>query len=198
MRKGTDRKKEILAAALARFARFGFRKTTLGEVAADVGLVQSALYKYFASKTALFNSVIDDFGERAMAAVEAAESNEKTVEQKLGRMLRDGYEEVVDSAERYHVSIEAWNEMRPQLMERSAHHKRTLIDHVTRVLERGIVDERLVCKDPLVVAEVIHLMSDNLYERTLLGEITRAEGLSYIDSMVHTLMHGLKHRITGN
>ena len=198
MIKGSDRKKEILAAALARFARFGFRKTTLGEVAADVGLVQSALYKYFPSKTALFNSVIDQFADRAMSAIEAAESNERTVENKLARMLRDGYEEVVDSAERYHVSIEAWNEMRPQLMERTASHKRTLIDHVTRVLERGVVDEQLVCANPLIVAEVIHLMSDNLYERTLLGEITRAEGLDYIDSMVHTLMHGLKNRSTGN
>ena len=46
--------------------------------------------------------------------------------------------------------------------------------------------------------QVIHLIIDNLFERTLLGEITRAEGLKYIDSMVRTLMHGLKKRDTGN
>ena len=97
MSKGSDRKQKILGAAIARFARFGFRKTTLGEVAADVGIVQSALYKYFRSKQALFDAVIDGFGERAMAEVEAAARSDLPFEEKLRRMLTDGYRNIVQS-----------------------------------------------------------------------------------------------------
>lgn len=194
MSKGSDRKHKILGAAITRFARFGFRKTTLGEVAADVGIVQSALYKYFRSKQALFDAVIDSFGERAMAAVEAAAASDLPVEEKLRRMLTDGYRDIVDSARHYHVPIEVWNEIRPRMMQRAARFEHSLVQLVTAALEQGIAHGEIACEDPGLIAQMIHLMSDNLYERTLLGEIDRSRGIAYIDSMVHTLMHGLEPR----
>lgn len=48
------RRREILVAAEKVFARKGFRGSTMGDVAQEVGFTQPALYRYFPSKHALF------------------------------------------------------------------------------------------------------------------------------------------------
>ncbi|MDR1196599.1 MAG: TetR/AcrR family transcriptional regulator [Endomicrobium sp.] len=53
-------RKEILKAAAARFARYGFQKTTLEEIAADLNKVKSSVYYYFSDKESIFKAVIEN------------------------------------------------------------------------------------------------------------------------------------------
>lgn len=54
------RRERILDAAVERFGRFGFAKTTLDEVARDAGLSKPSLYHYFAGgKEALFHAALE-------------------------------------------------------------------------------------------------------------------------------------------
>jgi AcrR family transcriptional regulator len=53
-------KNEILKAAAGRFARYGFQKTTLEEIAADLHKVKSSVYYYFADKESIFKAVIEN------------------------------------------------------------------------------------------------------------------------------------------
>jgi AcrR family transcriptional regulator len=48
----------ILGAAMKRFGYYGFAKTTMSEIASDVGLSKASLYYYFADKDALFRAVV--------------------------------------------------------------------------------------------------------------------------------------------
>src|SRR5258708_17792114 len=57
MRKSA-RPDEILAAALACFVEKGFGGTRLDEVAERAGIAKGTLYRYFASKDALFKAVV--------------------------------------------------------------------------------------------------------------------------------------------
>ena len=45
-----DPSARILAAAYARFQRFGFGKTTMAEIAGDCGMSAANLYRYFENK----------------------------------------------------------------------------------------------------------------------------------------------------
>jgi AcrR family transcriptional regulator len=56
---GQRTRQAILDAALEVFAEKGYFGATLRDVAAVVGVRESALYNYFASKDALFNALID-------------------------------------------------------------------------------------------------------------------------------------------
>ena len=47
------RREEFLAAALNRFAKFGYMGTSTRDICAEVGLVHSAMYNYFPSKEAV-------------------------------------------------------------------------------------------------------------------------------------------------
>lgn len=52
-------KTEILEASLKIFARDGYERTNIKDIADEVGLVKSGLYKHFENKEALWNATLD-------------------------------------------------------------------------------------------------------------------------------------------
>lgn len=68
----TDKRARILDAALAAFARYGWRRASMADVAQVVGVSRPALYLHFASKEALFEAVARKLAQDAMDAATAA------------------------------------------------------------------------------------------------------------------------------
>ena len=50
---------DILEAAQKRFGSYGFEKTTMNEIASDLGISKAALYYYFPDKESLYKAVVD-------------------------------------------------------------------------------------------------------------------------------------------
>jgi len=55
-----ERRTQILRAAMRCFASNGYRGTTTREIAASCGITEAALYRYFTSKRALYDALIDE------------------------------------------------------------------------------------------------------------------------------------------
>jgi TetR/AcrR family transcriptional regulator of autoinduction and epiphytic fitness len=73
----TPRRKALLDAALAVFSRFGYRKTSMDEVAQAAGFSRQGLYFYYATKEDLFRAtVLHSFTSR-LDAVKAALANSR-------------------------------------------------------------------------------------------------------------------------
>ncbi|MER8101839.1 TetR/AcrR family transcriptional regulator [Kitasatospora sp. NPDC094016] len=66
----TDRRTAVLDSALATFARFGYRKTSMEEVARAADISRPGLYFLFSSKEALFRAAVTQALERDIAVVE--------------------------------------------------------------------------------------------------------------------------------
>jgi AcrR family transcriptional regulator len=66
----TDRRETVLESALATFARFGYRKTSMDEVARAARISRPGLYFLFTSKEALFRAAVAQALERDVAEVE--------------------------------------------------------------------------------------------------------------------------------
>ena len=62
----------ILSAAGNIFARFGFRRASMGQIADEAGLTRQALYHHYPSKEALFRAVVEELHEQAYEAEAAA------------------------------------------------------------------------------------------------------------------------------
>ena len=80
MSSNTDNKKElIIAAAIRRFAHYGFSKTTMNEIAEDIKITKANLYYYYPEKTALIHDVIlavtDDFRKLEQDLIEKSDSS---------------------------------------------------------------------------------------------------------------------------
>lgn len=82
------RKEQITQVAFRIIASEGIKGLSVAQVARQVGLVPSALYRHFASKDELLDSVLDSIGERLLANVGIV--SEKTVDplERLGLLLR--------------------------------------------------------------------------------------------------------------
>lgn len=66
----TDRRDAVLESALVTFARFGYRKTSMEEVARTAHISRPGLYFLFTSKEALFRAAVSRSLEQDLAAVE--------------------------------------------------------------------------------------------------------------------------------
>jgi len=56
---GDEKVDKIVAIAQARFDHFGYKKTTMEEIASDAGVSKKTIYAYFPGKEALFSFVMD-------------------------------------------------------------------------------------------------------------------------------------------
>src|SRR3982751_4492242 len=79
----TDRRSQILEAAIACFAKRGFHQTSMHDISADAGISVGLIYRYFANKEAVIaamadrhKSEIQDLLERARQAATLFESLE--------------------------------------------------------------------------------------------------------------------------
>src|SRR5215470_1094109 len=84
---GSDRRNQLLDAALEVFARKGFEGTTTKEVAAAAGVTEAIIFRHFPTKQALYTAVLD-------YKVQSPEFQEP-LEQIKATMARNEDEEVV-------------------------------------------------------------------------------------------------------
>jgi AcrR family transcriptional regulator len=73
----------IIHAARKVFARYGFRKTTMQDIAAAAGKAKSSLYHYFKSKEDIFHSVLEKEVGILKEQILASIKKEKTAQKKL-------------------------------------------------------------------------------------------------------------------
>jgi AcrR family transcriptional regulator len=66
----SDRRGKVLESALATFVRFGYRKTSMEEVARAAHISRPGLYFLFDSKEALFRAAVTQALDRDLASVE--------------------------------------------------------------------------------------------------------------------------------
>jgi AcrR family transcriptional regulator len=69
---GTDRRMAILQASIDVFLRYGYRKTSMDDLARAAGISRQGLYLHFASKDELFRETATWLAQQGLAAMRAA------------------------------------------------------------------------------------------------------------------------------
>jgi AcrR family transcriptional regulator len=83
-----ERRERLLEGASRVFARMGYEKSSMDEIASEAGVGKPTLYRYFDGKAALFAAVFIDALDRLEAQLEAVMRREPDVEGRLLGMLR--------------------------------------------------------------------------------------------------------------
>lgn len=65
-----DKREAILAAAQIQFSRYGFRRTSMEDIAKETGVSRASLYSYFENKEEIFRSLTEQLHERSLADAE--------------------------------------------------------------------------------------------------------------------------------
>lgn len=78
-----DRGPQILAAALETFLRYGYRRTTMEDIARQVGVSRPTLYLSFPNKQAVFRAVVGAGQDRLLDEVRTILSGPGTLQDRL-------------------------------------------------------------------------------------------------------------------
>ena len=82
-----QRKEQILEAATTAFAKDGFSKTRMDDIAKESGLSKGSLYTYFKSKDEIFRGILDTFFQREFKLISRmAEEGAVPAREKLRRI----------------------------------------------------------------------------------------------------------------
>ena len=77
------RRQKIIDAAFEVFLRYGYRRTTMDDIAALVGLSRPTLYLTFPNKEAVFRAVVEAGHERILGEIEAGLTDKQSVAEQL-------------------------------------------------------------------------------------------------------------------
>ncbi|BBC37476.1 putative regulator [Streptomyces graminofaciens] len=88
-KRGVERRRAMVDAAIELFARQGVRGTGVAAIAERAGATPSALIHHFGSKDGLVRAVLEEADRRALARLDIPRDAEPTLEQAFDWFLRD-------------------------------------------------------------------------------------------------------------
>jgi len=83
----TPRQRSILDAALRRFSHYGYRRTSMDDIAREAELSRTALYQHFANKEEIFRALAAYLYHRALVAAGAAARADEAIEERIFGVL---------------------------------------------------------------------------------------------------------------
>lgn len=84
---GTDKRELILEAALDLFRHYGYRRTSMEDIARAAAVAKGTLYLYFKSKDELFEAICRSLADQISEGVTAAEALDLPLEPKLAALM---------------------------------------------------------------------------------------------------------------
>ncbi|WDP85554.1 MAG: TetR/AcrR family transcriptional regulator [Desulfobacter sp.] len=104
MKKKEDTK-QIYKAALSVFSRYGFKKTTMDDVAGKLGMTKGNLYLYAKNKKALYIDMISWALKRWQSKVAKAVGNEKEIRQKFETLCQKAVDYLSEDKELHRILV---------------------------------------------------------------------------------------------
>lgn len=88
--KNIARRQQILEAGRETIARYGYRRTSMDDIAKAVGVSRPALYQHFKNKSEIYRGVVSWVCDQSLFQVEDALSRDAPLSERLGNALKLG------------------------------------------------------------------------------------------------------------
>jgi AcrR family transcriptional regulator len=132
-------KRLILDAARSRFMHYGYKKTTIDEIAADAGVGKGTVYLYFGNKEEILLTIAAQVKRNITEQMRAIAASLASPEERLRRMALASILSVHDAAKTTTHGVELVDEMlRPQIMKCGMAQREAQYDLLAEVLEEGV------------------------------------------------------------
>ena len=158
----------ILDAALRLLPRFGYRKTSLDDVATEAGVARRTIYLHFKSKEDVFLSSIDRVVERMVEELESIAADATPPSDRLWRMLVTRVMSRFDSVRGYHQSLdEMLAELRGQYLARRERYFAAEAEVLAKVIDQGRRQEHWSVSDAAENAHTLIVATNALLPYSL-------------------------------
>lgn len=138
---GLDVRQQILDEASRLFLQYGFKKTTVGDIASYVGISKGALYLHFDSKEAIFLEISDQVHTRVLGMLAAIATSDLPAIERIRRMHVEGLLFGWDYFHQAPHAPEVWGETTTMFAERNAEFYRRCQRLTAQVIAEGQADD---------------------------------------------------------
>ncbi len=184
---------EIVSSAKRLFQQYGYKKTTVSDIAKAMGKVKSAIYYYFPDKESLLRAVIDEEIGKLIRSIKDAVGRASTPEEKLRAYALIRSLEIRRLSTEYTRFQEEYDELYPlvkEIHERYDHFER---DTLKGILEVGMELGHFNKTDSAMLADAILLWLKGLEAQ--LSSFGSEEALKEaVEHLVNVLLFGIKVR----
>ncbi|HEX9984960.1 MAG TPA: TetR/AcrR family transcriptional regulator [Thermoanaerobaculia bacterium] len=152
----------ILDAAERLLGRFGYRKMTVGDIAAEAGIGKGTVYLSFPSKEEVVLSTVDRIVDRVCTAMEQAAARDASAPDRLRAMLRARVLVRFEAVAAYSASLnDLLGSIRAALLARRVQHFEQEIGVLARVIAGAQRDGELTAGAPRRIARALVLATNS-------------------------------------
>jgi AcrR family transcriptional regulator len=146
---------KIVTTAQEVFMRFGYAKTTMEDIAREMGKGKSSIYYYFTSKEDIFKTVIEKELQVMKTRILGAVSNQEHPREKLKAYVGERMHGLKSLSNLYHVLRAEPNTQLDFIEEVRQQTDRAEISIVTGILDSGVEDGTFHLEDTMLTAIAI-------------------------------------------
>jgi len=184
---------EIVSSAKRLFQQYGYKKTTVSDIAKAMGKVKSAIYYYFPDKESLLRAVIDEEIGKLIGSINDAVGRASSPEEKLRAYALTRSFEIRRLSTEYTRFQAEYDQLFPlvkEIHERYDHFER---DTLKGILEVGMELGHFNKTDSAMLADAILLWLKGLEAQ--LSSFGSEEALKEaVEHLVNVLLFGIKVR----
>ena len=145
----------ILDATDKLLARFGYKKMTIDDLAAEVGIAKGSIYLHFKSKEEIALSHVDRIIERLCVRLAEIAEQDLSAEERLRKMVVERVSFRFESVQHYTESInELLSSIRASLLQRRREHHEKEAEILSKVIKQGQEGGEFASSGPLETAQV--------------------------------------------
>ena len=136
-----------------KFFKEGFYKTTMDDVASELGMSKKTIYKFFPSKDDLVKAIAHHFMNRMKSKIVPALNSDKNAIEKLDELIK------ILAAASEKVSNKRMDEMRKHFTslwnEIDSFRTKTMFENITKVIEQGKKEGLFVDYPTIIIMHVL-------------------------------------------
>ena len=181
----------ILESACTQFARYGFRKATVEDIARGAGLKKPSVYYYFKSKNEIIRAVVSRESRELLTRMERAAAEKTAIGEKLEAFFRARYRYFKEKKRLGTITLDEIDEMRLLLMDARRAFFEQEIEALSKLLEHGVAAGEIEIDNPrlcaLVTVAALQGVDDTFWRRGFEDQIE--EGITL---MMEIFLRGLR------
>ncbi len=157
-----DKRGAILRAAWSMMCRYGFAKTTVGEIADHAGIAKGTVYLYFRSKEEILIALVSETNRRILDGMEKIAVSSLPPEKKIEKMVLSRAMEIYDVVQANPHGEEVIASHKPAIVESLEWFFRKQKKLYERVIREGVAAGYFAEKSPGKAAETLSTLSELL------------------------------------
>ena len=164
---GSVNKKELVKEKIGRvamkcFSKYGLDKTTLEDIAKEVGLNKASLYYYYRNKEDIFLEVAIREGQDFLSSLQQKKLAKKNTEDRVTFYLLERINYYKNILNMNRVSVETLHKMLPRFFELFDSIMQAEIQFLSKIIKEGVKTKELIKVNPDNLASSLIAMNDAL------------------------------------